>query len=97
MAPRVERARRRLADHPITCAVVLVAASSAIALAIAGNGKGKWRDDLRTAVITLIFVALSFLGLHKASAKHGYDEQFTTPLDNASAALRLELSRALGG
>lgn len=58
MGSRLERARRRLADHPVACAVVLVALSAAIALAIAGSGGAKWRDDVRTAVVTLVFGAL---------------------------------------
>ena len=58
MGFRLERVRRRLSEHPIACAVVLVALSATIALAIAGGGTAKWRDEVRAAVVTLVFGAL---------------------------------------
>jgi len=41
--------------------------------------------------------ARTFLGLREAPAEHAYATQFRAPLDEASAALRAQLARALGG
>src|SRR5437870_8584231 len=51
-------ARRWLAEHPIVFAVTLVAGAAAAGTAVSTIGKGKWHDDLRTAVVTLVFGSL---------------------------------------